>query len=318
MKKLDNLRWNPKWVTHLGCIKGCLEYLGIDVSDAWLYGATGHAFVINIHEELCPSGPTAWKTEALFELGKNIGYVVDRVVGFKSAQDFAEKQRLAWKIVRESIDKSLPCYAWELDIPEFYVVYGYDEVGYYFRHFDNSGKGPKPWDELGKTGIGVLEMCAVKPGKAADDAYTVKSAFEFVLEYSKSPPQPKNPYKAGIAGYDNWISALETGKVNGFGNAFNAVVWNECRGFAVQFLKEAKERLGNDLSPLFDEAIEYYGTTAVNLEGLSKVFPFHGPNTKGDEVKEAERVEKGLELLKAARNAEDSGLKIVEKILRKL
>jgi len=81
MKKLENLRYSPKWVTHLGCVKGCLEYLGIDVSDAWLYGATGHAFVINIHEELCPSGPTAWNYMALFELGKNIGYVVDGVLG---------------------------------------------------------------------------------------------------------------------------------------------------------------------------------------------------------------------------------------------
>jgi len=49
-KKLENLRWRPRWISHLGCIKGCLEYLGVDVSDAWLFGATGHAFVINLHD----------------------------------------------------------------------------------------------------------------------------------------------------------------------------------------------------------------------------------------------------------------------------
>ena len=48
MKKLEHLRWKPRNVSHLGCIKGCLNYLGMEVSDAWLYGATGHAFVINI------------------------------------------------------------------------------------------------------------------------------------------------------------------------------------------------------------------------------------------------------------------------------
>ena len=52
MKKLEDLRWNPRYVTHLGCIKGCLNYLGIEVSDAWLYGGTGHAFVINIADKL--------------------------------------------------------------------------------------------------------------------------------------------------------------------------------------------------------------------------------------------------------------------------
>ena len=51
-KKIEELRWKPKWVTHMGCIKGCLDYLELKISDAWLYGATGHAFVINLHDEV--------------------------------------------------------------------------------------------------------------------------------------------------------------------------------------------------------------------------------------------------------------------------
>lgn len=47
-KKLENVKWDNAWVTHLGCIKSCLNYLGMDVSYAWLFGAMGHAFVINI------------------------------------------------------------------------------------------------------------------------------------------------------------------------------------------------------------------------------------------------------------------------------
>ena len=72
MKQLENLRWKPKWTTHMGCIKGCLDYLGIDMSDAWLFGGTGHAFVINIPDGVCPSGPTAWQTQILFKLGANL------------------------------------------------------------------------------------------------------------------------------------------------------------------------------------------------------------------------------------------------------
>jgi hypothetical protein len=59
MRALENCRWVPRWVAHLGAVKGCLNYLGIEMSDAWLYGGTGHAFVLNVHEGLCPSGPTA-------------------------------------------------------------------------------------------------------------------------------------------------------------------------------------------------------------------------------------------------------------------
>jgi hypothetical protein len=49
-KKLENLRWRNRWTTHLSCIKGCLDYLSLDVSDAWLFGVTGHAFILNISE----------------------------------------------------------------------------------------------------------------------------------------------------------------------------------------------------------------------------------------------------------------------------
>jgi AraC family transcriptional regulator len=47
-KELANLRWRGKMVSHLGCIKGCFAYLNLDISDGWLYGATGHAFLLNM------------------------------------------------------------------------------------------------------------------------------------------------------------------------------------------------------------------------------------------------------------------------------
>ena len=161
MKKLENLKWVPRWVSHLGCVKGCLDYLGLDVSDAWLFGATGHAFVINVHEVVCPSGPTAWNTEMLLKLGKNVGYEIDEAFGMKSAADFGERQKLAWEHAKAAIDQGLPCYGWELDIPEYYVVYGYDEgAGYYFSGPGcDEGRGPKPWQELGESEIGVIILC---------------------------------------------------------------------------------------------------------------------------------------------------------------
>ena len=131
---------------------------------------------------------------------------------------------------REAIDQGLPCYGWELDIPEYYVVHGHDDKGYYFKGpLCESGKGPKPWNELGDTTIGVLEMYVVKPGTAADDVKTVKDAFEFALEHAKSSDKWVYPkYKSGLAGYDLWVTALQQGKADGFGTAFNAAVWAEC------------------------------------------------------------------------------------------
>ena len=74
----------------MGCLSGCTRYLGIPATDSWIYGATGHAFIINISRDSCPSGPTAWKTQPLFHLGRNIGYTPDGVFAFKNQPDFKE------------------------------------------------------------------------------------------------------------------------------------------------------------------------------------------------------------------------------------
>ncbi|MGB3715738.1 MAG: hypothetical protein WA996_15015 [Candidatus Promineifilaceae bacterium] len=204
MQELKNLRWVPSWVSQLGCLKGCLDYLGIEMSTAWLFGGTGHAFIINIGEDACPSGPTAWKSHMLAELGQNLGYQTGGVFGIKYDQDLNALQRQAWDFVRGAIDEGLPCYGWELEIPEFYVIFGYDDEGYYYSGTEcDEGRGPKAWSALGDTGIGIVELYRVKPGPRADDRTIVREALSFALEHSKGPSKYIFPdYKAGPEGYD--------------------------------------------------------------------------------------------------------------------
>lgn len=319
MRELENLRWSPRWVSHLGCIKGCLDYLGLDISDAWLFGGTGHAFVINLHEAVCPSGPTAWMTEMLFRLGRNLGYDVDGVLGFKANENFAAVQRKAWDHVREKIDQGLPCYGWELEEPEFYVVYGYGDGGYYYSGPGcNEGKGPKPWQELGDTGIGVVEMYSVRPGQTADDRETVQQALSFALEHAANPAKWIFPdYKAGLPGYDNWISAVERGTASKLGMAYNAAVWAECRRYAVQFLREAQERIGGETGALFDEAIGHYQSVSESLDEVSEAYPF-SPRLSVDPIAVDVRSASAVQALKATREAEAAGLQVLSKIAAEL
>lgn len=317
-KKLENLKWKPMWTSHLACIKACLDYLKVDVSEGWLFGSTGHAFILNIHEIVCPSGPTAWRTDMLHKLANNIGCTIEGGFGHKSQNNFRRKQELAWQMTQKAIDEGFPCYGWELEIPEYYVVYGYDDKGYYYSGpLCDSGKGPKPWQDLGDTEIGVLEMYVVIPNEPAADGQTVKEAFKFALEHSRSPEKwifPK--YKAGLTGYDSWIHALETGKAHGMGTAYNAAVWSECRRLGVAFLKEARERLNDNLSPSFDEAISHYEVVAQNLKEVADTFPFHGQ--KPEHIKIEARRRTAAEALKGTRNAEESGLKALERIAGEL
>jgi hypothetical protein len=271
-----------------------------------------------MHDVVCPSGPTAWNTERLFELGKNLGYVIDGVFAFKTHDDFKEKQKQAWEHARKSIENNIPCYGWELDVPEYYVVYGYDDEGYHYSGPRcDSGKGPRPWQELGNTPIGCLEMYSVAKGNAANDAQVVKDALGFVLEHAQNPERwifPK--YRAGLSGFDSWIGALEDAKADSFGMAYNSEVWNECRSLAVDFLKEAKERMPDRLSVLFEDSIGHYGKVSESLQEVANLFPF--TEHKPEHVKDEGRRTAGVEHLRNARKAEESGLGSLQAIVKGL
>ncbi|NIV38401.1 MAG: hypothetical protein GWN58_55975 [Anaerolineae bacterium] len=322
MKELENLRWDPSWVSHLGCIKGCLDYLGVNITKGWLYGGTGHAFVINMHDEVCPSGPTAWKSEMLFDLAANLGYFVQGVFGSKHAGDLAELQERAWAFAREAIDQGLPCYGWELEIPEYYVVRGYDDAGYYFSGPGcDEGKGPKPWGELGDTGIGMVEIYRVSPREVAEDpaasAVTVREALSAALEHARNLETWILPgYRSGLAGYEAWIRAVESGSAIRMGMWYNAAVWEECRRYGVEFLEEAKQRLDDGLGSLLDEAIVHYRAVAGQLKAVTELYPPYQAGEGQIEVNDTSRA--AVEALKKARDAEAAGLEALERLTTEL
>ncbi len=317
-KTLENLRWVPHWASHVGCLQGCLNYLGIETSEAWLYGATGHAFVLNVSPGLCPSGPTDWDTSRFLELGRNLGYEVTGVDHWCPKQDDAltEAQREAWDHVRNSIDEGLPCYGWELDVPEYYVIYGYDETGYYISGAGcDSGAGPVSWQNSGTSEIGVILVSSVRRIEPADVRQTVRQALSYAVDIGRNRCEWTDR-TGGLAGYDLWIETMEQGKADRFGLGYNAAVWAESRQFAVEFLREAKQRLGRDSGLLFDRSLAQYETVAQGLRAVSEAYPF--TQQCADAVKVDSHAQTALEALKQARDAEATGLDVLEELAARL
>jgi len=319
LKILKTLKWQPRWVTHLGAIEGALKFLKLKISTGWLYGGTGHAFIINIAKDLCPSGPTAWRTMMLYELAPNLGYKVDGVFAQKSNPEFPKLQEKGWNHVKECIDNEIPCYGWELEVPEFYNINGYDDMGYYFSGPScEDGKGPKLWRDLGNTGIGILEVYSVHPTGTANPVKAIKESFEKSLYHASNPDDIIYPnYRSGLKGYDWWISAIENGSAVEMGHSYNAAVWAECRKFAAQFLKEAGKHVNSDVKIMVDDARKQYDFVATNLESITKDYPFT-PALDNKPLGIDDRTSKTVECLTNAKKAETSGLGILKEIVKKL
>jgi hypothetical protein len=282
VKELAGLRIQQRSVERLGCIKGCLEYLGSEVTFPWLYGGTGHAFIISLDPGVDVSSPDSWDHRPQYDLGPNLGYAVD---GFSVSKDeaadaFPHKQRRAWDFVRANIDRGVPCFGFELKAyyGGYWVIYGYDDVGYYYSGWEEGG--PLPWQKLGDLFVPVLEVRSVQRCTAAPAEKTVKDGLAFALEHARNQSEWIDPQaRSGPAAWAYWAEALESGKAKRDHHTYNAHLWLECREMAVAFLREAKTCLAGRCDDLFDEAAACYEVVCDRLMALIELHP---PREKPD------------------------------------
>ena len=110
--------------------------------------------------------------------------------------------------------------------------------------------------------------------------------------------------------------AMKKGKAGRFGLGYNAVVWAELRQFAVEFLKEARDTLDDDLEPLFERAIAHYETVAQCLKAVSEAYPFKDCDDEKVKVDDNARVT--IDALQQARAAEAAGLDVLTELATKV
>lgn len=307
-RELKGLHLDPAWISHLGCMHACARFAGSNITKPWLWGGTGHAFVINITPDACPSGPTAWKSGMLLHLAANVGLRVDGIQGFKHQPDFAAKQAAAWAYARACIDNGIPCYGWDLSIPEYGVIRGYDGVGYYHSTGPAVGEtlGPKPWQELGDTQIGVIELFSVQTCDALPASHVVREAALRALEHAEGHPRWTHPqYHQGADAFRVWAESLESGKAIHGGHMYNAECWNECRAMAVEFLIQAKGELPDAAQGACDASIDAYRKVSAKLREVRDRHPFRpGPDMFSKTLSDAA----SAELLREGAEAEATAL----------
>jgi hypothetical protein len=318
-KELKGLRPARRWMTLLGCIRGCMRQAGREVDDAWLYGVTGAAFMLNIDLYVDVSGPTSWEVDHVRRTAPGLGVsLANRVRALVADADFEAKQRAAATFVREKVDAGIPCYGWD-GWMEWMTFNGCsDKACLQWSHYLDGGYRAQPWGKLGRQIPEVFEVTSVEAVEAVDDdRAAVKAALEFALTM-RPTGKPLDPENAqGIQGYDLWIRCLENGdwrKATPKGCHHNAACWHECRAYAERFLRLAGEKLGDDTKPLFDEAADHYRAVRKALCALQGIFIYKYPQPPVDQA----GVDRAIQLLRTARDHETKGLAVIERIVREL
>ena len=310
-KETEGLRPAYRWMTLLGCLKGCVRQIGREVDDAWLYGVTGAAFMLNIDLHVDVSGPTSWDHGHLHKMAPHLGIsLANRVRALVADADFEAKQQAAARFVREKVDAGIPCYGWDGCL-EWLTVNGYSDAAcLQWSHYFDRGYRAQPWTKLGRQIPEVFEVTSVEPIEVVgDDRSTVKAALEFALS--------QRPTGQPLQGYDLWIRCLENGdwrKASPPGVHHNAACWHECRCYAERFLRLAGQKLGGDLLPRFEEAANHYCAVRKALCGLQGIFIYKYPQPPVDQA----GIDRAIQLLRTAKDEETKGLAVIERIVRDL
>ena len=234
--RLENLRQPPLDTTMMGVLKAAADYHGLNLDAPMIYGLSGHAFLINIHTEICPSGPYCWKLEYATPLIENMGLRMTDL-GFFDAGAKQDARAGVERKLRAALDRGVPC---SLTNMENQIISGYDAKGF----FCSQPWAPKSnfppgrltfgsWEEFGQeVHVNFYTIEKVQP---AERRAAILASLDYAADLWRNPVKHSSKdYGVGPKAYDNWIAAVPANG-SGHGNWWNATVWSECRRMAAEY-----------------------------------------------------------------------------------
>jgi hypothetical protein len=263
------------WLSWVGATTACLRAQGVSCDQTDVAGMSGYAFLLNIHESLCPSGPTS------FDWGGLLGGI--RLLGrstltYNGGQCGGNKEqaRYCFDFVEQQLKTGRPCVLWGAYLPEFAVAVGVENGSYLVRSYRETMPRPQPqppvpWDQLVTPGcVYALSFpTTAVTARAAADRRAVSYAVDLMRRRSSN-----RTYTCGLDAYDQWIAALHhTDHVDVHGCAYNAQCWAEARSFARDFIKRVRDRDPIMAEPLA-EAHHALSDSAAALWKVAQLFPF--------------------------------------------
>ena len=246
----------------MGVVQGALNHYQVGIQSTESFTCSGHAFFINIHDEICPSGPYCWDHTPFLELLGNLGLVA-RLVGKFDPKEPGTGAEIDTEVAN-TVSGGTVCSALSM---EHQLIVDVNQSQYQLA---------RPWGEMDVTPPCItrgswaevhngapLKFFAFDRCELAPVEHRRRSALEFgVQAWRDGQHLEVGPgYGVGQRAYPKWLSGLEDGFGESHGNWWNTMVWSECRRQAADYFKEwAQESTADSL--LLLELAEKYGELA--------------------------------------------------------
>lgn len=313
--------WTRTWTTAASAVYGAVSYTDkkhltlVDVM-----GLTGHAFRMNVDPNVIhAAGPTSFPGGYILRRNLcNLGFISN--MGEASVPVTPEHAEQTVALIQETVDRGVPAIAFDLFIPEFGLIYGYDDDERVFHAKDASQVGTIPYAKFLEPKIGVLFLITISESLPHSKYEMLRMALDMIVDHARGREWNhvfKDRFAMGLSGYDAWIGAMERRNADEFGNAYNTAVLADAREFAAEFLRKlARDWNGSNHVERFvrakaSEAAAHYEAVAEAFGEMREMFPF----PQGGTPKEPEAADRAVTLLQRAKDAETKGVVVLEQLL---
>ncbi|QHT58805.1 hypothetical protein GXP70_01625 [Paenibacillus lycopersici] len=312
--------WTKTWTSAAAAIHGAVSYTDKQhYSLVDVMGITGHAFRINIDpDHIDVAGPTMFPGGYLIRRNLcNLGFISNLSDTVKPYMPETVEKVLG--LIQQSIDRGIPAIGFDLFLPEFGLIYGYDDEQQVFHAKDVSTEGTISYTDFVEK-RDMLWVTTINESLPHSKYETLRMALDMIADHARGREWQhifEGKYRIGLAGYDAWIACMESKRADPFGNAYNIAVVSDAREYAAQFLSELAIRwnganvIERTVRKLAAEAAVHYAKTAAALVEMRELFPFPQGGQPGDPAV----AEQAVQLLSTAKEAEALGVKVLERLL---
>jgi hypothetical protein len=262
-----------------------------------------------------------WQREhaAAFE---RVGVLAEVFTARPDAPTYDAARRRAVTHIKAALDRGVAVVLWGVDVPEFGVVYGYDDADGVFlvdgvARLNGGSSTPILYENVGRSSD-VPELHYVVPVERIlwDAPAAHRAALAgYVARMEGRTRGPAGKHQTGLAAYDVWLRALDARTFIPFGLRYNVVLQADNKQHAAAYLgRLASDGLG--LPHLADVAAVAKENAAVyrRMVGLLGMGGPSGSAHLGQPVTEAQA--KGLiPLVREARAVEARQLELTKRAL---
>ncbi|MGN6715091.1 hypothetical protein [Anaerocolumna jejuensis] len=184
-----------------------------------IVATSGFAFRMWVAADLCPSATSIWSFDQQKPWVENGGLLCGYVGRYWGQDEIEEeKQQEAITLIKDSIDRGIPAVCWDIGMPEWGLITGYNEEEQIFYTLTTTcKKETMPYNLLGKREIPILSVLTITGKTEKEQEKTAMDTIKLALSHLEGEEWCENV--KGIEAYPELIAH--------FNEKFNAEAsWN--------------------------------------------------------------------------------------------